>query len=65
MSLQQDRQVHRRASSVECLAHYCDACSGPMRIVMATPCVRGSGALSYQCEYLFDFGHREIFDEEL
>ena len=65
MSLQQDRQVDRRASSVECLAHYCDACSGPMRIVMATPSVCRSGARSYHCEYLCDCGYREIFEEEL
>jgi hypothetical protein len=46
-------------------AHYCAACFGPMRIVMATPSERRPtrGPRIYQCEYLCDCGYREIFEE--
>jgi hypothetical protein len=60
MSLQ-----HSRASAPEASwVHRCDACSGPMRIVMATPSVRNGGERFYQCDYVCDCGYRQIFDQE-
>ncbi len=66
MSLQQqDHQVERRTSPASSWVHYCAACSGVMRLVMATPSERShSGAVRlYDCEYLCDCGYREIFEE--
>ncbi|MGD0420561.1 MAG: hypothetical protein ABSA68_13445 [Xanthobacteraceae bacterium] len=46
-------------------AHYCPACEGPMKLVMASPSERPSGARVYSCEYVCDCGLRQIFDEPL
>jgi hypothetical protein len=46
--------------------HYCDACSGPMKIVSVTPNERLNGGRFYACEYVCcDCGHRNVFDEVL
>jgi len=66
MSLQQqDHQVEHSTSPASSWVHYCAACSGVMRLVMATPSEHNhSGAVRlYHCEYLCDCGYREIFEE--
>ena len=60
MALQQ-----RKLAAVEDWAHSCDACSGRMKLVMATPGARQNGGRFYACEYVCDCGYREIFDEVL
>ncbi len=47
-------------------AHYCAACEGPMRLVMAEPKARTpNGSHLYLSEYLCDCGYREYFEEAL
>jgi hypothetical protein len=62
MSLQQER---RRVSFAEeeAWSQCCAACSGRMRIVMATPSRREGGERIYACEYVCDCGYRQIFEK--
>jgi hypothetical protein len=61
----QARRVASACNASALRAHFCDACSGPMRLVMATASRRRDGARYYACEYLCDCGYREFFDEEV
>jgi formate dehydrogenase maturation protein FdhE len=51
------------AAPADGVSHYCPACDGPMRIVMASPAGRHNGVRCYRCEYMCDCGYREVFDE--
>jgi formate dehydrogenase maturation protein FdhE len=63
MSLQNVQAA--KVAVAELWAHYCAACAGAMKLVMATPNDRRNGARFYDCEYVCDCGYREIFEEVL